>query len=583
LVANNPNSPSGIQTIRVHHNTIDMETRAKGAGYGVELTMHDVEIDHNYFFKGSYGIANWAQHAMKNWNIHHNVFYALEGVYPGDILRAERSGLHNVNFYNNTVEFTGDKTMNVIGLYGGTSENVNVVNNLFINNNTAYSYYANTLIHMENGSVVNNLAVKNNFFDSLSAGSVSGTYSNNLEGDPKIYKKDQRPTPYYQPTPGSPLLGAGLTDSTGFNGMTADIGAFEYDESLFNEAPHVTIDNPSDNSVFYTGSAITVTANVSDSTGTITDVQYYNGTIKLGQAVVSPYTFTINDLPEGNYSLTAIAKDNFDAVDTSAAVNIRVVSWIKLGLYAPDAALSGYMTLINDSTASKGSYFLIPAGHGTNYTIGASAAQFNFELSKSDNYTMWVRVIAPGPDNQGYYLYDGKGHWTTWMAGVFDEWTWVRVTDAYTNEVATFPFTTGMNILVFSWLHEDVHVDQVLITNNPEFVPSVKGENGGARTKRSLTTEFVQPEVPEISKGVLIYPNPVRDDFTLTYHSPVAQQAEIKIITMTSVIAKQTTVPITQGVNAIKIGTANLRNGMYVVAFITSTGDHFVTKISVSK
>jgi len=67
---------TGIQTIRVHHNTLDMATRANGAGYGVELSIHDAEIDHNYFIKGNYGIANWTN-PMKNWIIHHNIFYAV--------------------------------------------------------------------------------------------------------------------------------------------------------------------------------------------------------------------------------------------------------------------------------------------------------------------------------------------------------------------------------------------------------------------------------------------------------------------------------------------------------------------------
>src|SRR5882672_4989295 len=74
---------TGIQTIRVHHNTLDMATRANGAGYGVELSIHDAEIDHNYFIKGNYGIANW-DNPMQNWSIHHNIFYALEESHIGE-------------------------------------------------------------------------------------------------------------------------------------------------------------------------------------------------------------------------------------------------------------------------------------------------------------------------------------------------------------------------------------------------------------------------------------------------------------------------------------------------------------------
>src|SRR5260221_3288962 len=86
LVKHNATPSTGIQTIRVHHNTIDMDTRAHGSGYGVELTIHDAELDHNYFIKGSQGIANW-DNPMQNWTIHHNTFYAIQGIYPGEMVR----------------------------------------------------------------------------------------------------------------------------------------------------------------------------------------------------------------------------------------------------------------------------------------------------------------------------------------------------------------------------------------------------------------------------------------------------------------------------------------------------------------
>jgi len=43
-LVNSPGTSTGIQTIRVHDNTFDMQTRANGAGYGLELTIHDAEV-----------------------------------------------------------------------------------------------------------------------------------------------------------------------------------------------------------------------------------------------------------------------------------------------------------------------------------------------------------------------------------------------------------------------------------------------------------------------------------------------------------------------------------------------------------
>lgn len=224
--SDNSVAATGVNGIRVHHNTIDMETRAKGAGYGLELTIHDAEVDHNYFIKGTQGIANW-DNARKNWNIHHNVFYAIQGEWPGEVLRSQSSGLHSVKFYNNTIEFAGNKTANVIGVYGGTSDNLDVRNNLIINSNQSYSFYPNSFIHTENGASISNLQIKNNFLSKMDLGSVSGgTYLGNLAGDPKVTKTGARPTSYYTPVTGSPLINSGISIVTNLTNSSTNIGAY---------------------------------------------------------------------------------------------------------------------------------------------------------------------------------------------------------------------------------------------------------------------------------------------------------------------------------------------------------------------
>lgn len=222
-------SPRGQSTIHVYNNTLDLETRAQGAGYSIEVSVHDIEIDHNYFLKGKRAIVNWDTHGnkMTNWNIHHNTFYGMQDGYPADIVRVQVSGLHNVKFQNNTVEFAGNKTCNLISIYGGTSENVEIKNNLIINSNTSYDYYPNQLVHVEN-TTLSNLQVTNNFLVNQAVGTYPGTYSNNITtGDPKITKSGSRPSPYYVPAAGSPLIDAGLNLGFTFAGTKPDIGAYE--------------------------------------------------------------------------------------------------------------------------------------------------------------------------------------------------------------------------------------------------------------------------------------------------------------------------------------------------------------------
>jgi len=227
-------NPKGIQTIRIYNNILDMQTRAKGSGYALEISLHDVEVDHNYILRGPWGIVNWSTHGIKmsNWAIHHNVFYGIAASNPASIIRAQKDGLHHVQFYNNTVEFTGTTTTNLIAIMEGSSDNVEVKNNLIINSNTSYNLYPNKLVHLEKGTL-RNLEVSNNLLFKQPVGNVPGTYTNNLAADPKINKTGTRPAPYYLPLAGSPLIDAGLNVGLPFEGKAPDIGAYEYHFSDF--------------------------------------------------------------------------------------------------------------------------------------------------------------------------------------------------------------------------------------------------------------------------------------------------------------------------------------------------------------
>ena len=219
----------GYQTIHLYNNVLDMAARSGGSGYALEVSLHDVEIDHNYINRGQHGIVNWDTHGnkMSNWNIHHNTFYGLESGYPAEVVRVQNSGFHNVKFYNNTVEFIGTRTCNLFASYGGNGENVEIKNNLIINSNTAYNYYPNKMVVVENGTL-SNLQVGNNFLVNQAVGTYPGTYTNNITtGDPKITKTGNRPNPYYVPAAGSPLVDAGLSLGLPFSGSKPDIGAHE--------------------------------------------------------------------------------------------------------------------------------------------------------------------------------------------------------------------------------------------------------------------------------------------------------------------------------------------------------------------
>ena len=90
-----------------------------------------------------------------------------------------------------------------------------------------------------------------------------------------------------------------------------------------NVPPTVALTSPADGASFPRDTAITLQATAIDSDGSVTQVQFFDGTDSLGVVTASPYTLSVSLLP-GSHSLTAAATDNQGAVSTSAAVAVAL-------------------------------------------------------------------------------------------------------------------------------------------------------------------------------------------------------------------------------------------------------------------
>jgi chitinase len=94
--------------------------------------------------------------------------------------------------------------------------------------------------------------------------------------------------------------------------------------SAGNTPPNVNISSPADGAVFAWKPTITVTATAGDPDGSITKVEFRDGTTVLGQDTSAPYSFMWRNVPSGSHALTARATDNAGAVTTSSSVGITV-------------------------------------------------------------------------------------------------------------------------------------------------------------------------------------------------------------------------------------------------------------------
>lgn len=89
-----------------------------------------------------------------------------------------------------------------------------------------------------------------------------------------------------------------------------------------NKPPIVSLSSPSTS---YTDPAnIILTATASDSDGSVSKVEFFNGSTKIGQATESPYAMTWSNVGAGSYTITAKATDNQSATTNSQGLSLQV-------------------------------------------------------------------------------------------------------------------------------------------------------------------------------------------------------------------------------------------------------------------
>jgi hypothetical protein len=94
--------------------------------------------------------------------------------------------------------------------------------------------------------------------------------------------------------------------------------------ALTNSPPTVTLTQPGAAATFNARATVNMVARASAAYGTITKVEFFNGSAKLGEDTAMPYEYTWTGVAEGTYSITARASDDNAQSATSAPVSITV-------------------------------------------------------------------------------------------------------------------------------------------------------------------------------------------------------------------------------------------------------------------
>jgi len=101
-----------------------------------------------------------------------------------------------------------------------------------------------------------------------------------------------------------------------------------------NIPPSVTITNPPDGAVFSAPADVTITATTADGSGSVTNVEFFQGTTSLTNQTSGPYTTVVNALAAGAYAFSAVATDSLGNTATNT-ISISVVTPVAILLSNP--------------------------------------------------------------------------------------------------------------------------------------------------------------------------------------------------------------------------------------------------------
>lgn len=144
---------------------------------------------------------------------------------------------------------------------------------------------------------------------------------------------------------GNYTITAKATDNSGNVTTSAGVPISITSSSSF---PIVTMTSPKVNATYSAPASVYMSAAASDAGGSVSKVDFYNGSTLLHTEYNAPYQFTWQNVPAGKYSLTAKAKDNSGNVSTSTAVNITVGSVVASRGVSGNNTVSGSVT--NENT-----------------------------------------------------------------------------------------------------------------------------------------------------------------------------------------------------------------------------------------
>jgi O-glycosyl hydrolase len=217
-------------------------------------------------------------------------------------------------------------------------------------------------------------------------------------------------------------------------------------------APSVTLTSPVVGENFTTSDTITLRATATVASGSISKVEFFNGTTKLGEDASAPYSYSWTNVAAGTYSITAKVTDSNGKTASSSPISIKVNvpqgpyngTWHtipgKIELEHFDVGGNGfaYMDSSPGSEVSPTVNFRadedvdienctdVGGGYNIGYTLAGEWLEYSVDVKTPGTYDLDLRVAANGDNRTLSLSMDGvtianniaipnTGGWQIWQ------------------------------------------------------------------------------------------------------------------------------------------------------------------------
>lgn len=165
-----------------------------------------------------------------------------------------------------------------------------------------------------------------------------------------------------------------------------------------NAPPTVSLASPTTSQAYIAPASVTLTANATDSDGTVAKVEFYQGSTLIGTATAAPYTATWQNAPAGTYKITAKATDDKGATTISAPVQISIDAPPTISLTSPTAGQAfiapASVTLTANAADADGTVAKVEFYQGATLIGAATAAPYTatWQNAPAGTYTLTAKA-----------------------------------------------------------------------------------------------------------------------------------------------------------------------------------------------